>query len=271
MPIVFNRANRRSAVSRFRGNSTAQLIEQLSPGSCGDCVASCGDAQCGGDGCGGTCGECDFGLTRSGGQCVNNDNSSESPTCQCVLDDCLTDVELPFPPDTLCALLAGEAGCETAILGDYGKNGCGEAGLLGLPAGMVQTQCNDVDCAHTKATAESRLGSFCEDSCSCDGKQCGDDGCGSSCGQCSGGQTCEAGQCTGPVGCDVECPSPYVCDDVTPKCIVEGAIKRTTCQEAGGFAGCCGPGGDLYYWDNGALQSPTCAGDAVCGWVSGSN
>jgi formylglycine-generating enzyme required for sulfatase activity len=33
----------------------------------------------------------------------------------------------------------------------------------------------------------------------CTGKECGDDGCGGSCGTCTGGKTCEAGECVGGV------------------------------------------------------------------------
>lgn len=38
----------------------------------------------------------------------------------------------------------------------------------------------------------------------CDGKECGDDGCGGACGTCSGGLTCEQGTCF-PLGCTPNC------------------------------------------------------------------
>lgn len=47
----------------------------------------------------------------------------------------------------------------------------------------------------------------------CAGKTCGDDGCGGSCGACTGG-TCEAGQCVCPSGekvCKGACVDPYNC------------------------------------------------------------
>jgi hypothetical protein len=40
------------------------------------------------------------------------------------------------------------------------------------------------------------------DTCGCEGKQCGDDGCGGSCGRCSVDQTCEDNQCVPIAGCD---------------------------------------------------------------------
>ncbi len=41
---------------------------------------------------------------------------------------------------------------------------------------------------------------------SCDGRSCGDDGCGGSCGQCAGGQSCSAGQCVGAPPTSPLCP-----------------------------------------------------------------
>jgi hypothetical protein len=38
--------------------------------------------------------------------------------------------------------------------------------------------------------------------CSCEGKQCGDDGCGGSCGACGPDQTCNNNQCVPTSGCD---------------------------------------------------------------------
>ncbi|MGB0589274.1 MAG: cupredoxin domain-containing protein [Myxococcota bacterium] len=46
----------------------------------------------------------------------------------------------------------------------------------------------------------------------CDGKDCGDDGCGGSCGECADGVDCLEGLCT-PVECDVDCEGKSCGDD----------------------------------------------------------
>ena len=67
---------------------------------------------------------------------------------------------------------------------------------------------------------------------SCQGKTCGDDGCGSSCGACSAGQVCSAtGQCTGVDECTQSCESEgwacgTLCGEYCGMC--EGA---SSCQE----------------------------------------
>ena len=73
----------------------------------------------------------------------------------------------------------------------------------------------------------------------CDGKQCGDDGCGGSCGNCPDGQTCENGicipiSCTNDTGCDAEgifCQNnaPYNCTPGGDGCL--DRINLTECGE----------------------------------------
>jgi hypothetical protein len=72
----------------------------------------------------------------------------------------------------------------------------------------------------------------------CAGKQCGGDGCGGSCGSCSGGQTCDQGQCVGGGGCN--------------------GIS---------FEGCCN-GNVLTWCENNNIKEQDCAWDPQCGWNS---
>ena len=56
----------------------------------------------------------------------------------------------------------------------------------------------------------------CEQACtpSCGGQECGDDGCGGSCGNCGGGDTCYDGECMSPCGA---CTAEY-CDSELRRC-----------------------------------------------------
>jgi len=68
-------------------------------------------------------------------------------------------------------------------------------------------QCGDDGCGGSCGSCPSAsicsAAGQCERQCtpSCDGRQCGDDGCGGSCGSCGDGQQCTGGAC-GAVGCD---------------------------------------------------------------------
>ncbi len=112
----------------------------------------------------------------------------------------------------------------------------------------------DNECAHfwgelsTSPCDEKLFGTA--SSCSCDGKECGDDGCGGSCGACTGGQTCSNGKCQG--GCQPQC-----------------AGKECGSDGCGGSCGSCynAMGGlDSSLCSNGTCQTckPSCSGK-VCG------
>ncbi len=58
---------------------------------------------------------------------------------------------------------------------------------------------------------------MCEPSCV--GKECGNDGCAGSCGQCSEGEACFAGKCEADPGCSPEGCYPKVCNVATGECV----------------------------------------------------
>jgi len=164
-------------------------------GTCKPCVPACSGKQCGDNGCGGSCGACTGKTVCEAGQCV-----ACKPSCD------------------------GK---------DCGDDGCG--GTCGT-CGLGKT-CNVGKCAHPPADAScfgqcgkvTASGCACTGTCkdagnccvndhvcaclpACTGKQCGDDGCGGSCGTCAAGTTCIAGGC-----------APAVCDDTT--CNGHGTCK----------------------------------------------
>ena len=92
---------------------------------------------------------------------------------------------------------------------------------------------------------------------SCEGMECGDDGCGGECGPCSDGHVCLAdGSCLclpdcsgkecGGDGCGEECgfcPAQHVClDDGSCLCIAECVGKECGDDGCGGGCGMCNPG-----------------------------
>ncbi len=153
--------------------------------------------------------------------------------------------------------------CEDRECGDDGCGGsCGdceegwscEAGACTPPTGGCGDQiCGaDEDCEGCPADCGCADGEACvEGACvctpDCEGKVCGDDGCGGSCGDCEEGSACREGSC------EVEGPScgDRVCDPT------EGCAD---CPEDCG--GCCGDGACV------AVQGEncaTCGRDCGCG------
>jgi len=101
---------------------------------------------------------------------------------------------------------------------------------------------------------------FCVDPCEpqCDGKVCGDDGCGADCGTCGDGEVCDAGACC------------------TPACTNEDGSAKACGDD--GCGGVCGTCTEAEVCDAGACCAPACTnedgsakacGDDSCGGVCG--
>ncbi len=187
-------------------------------GECVPGVCECGERECGDDGCGNSCGECEGGLECDGGRCVT-----------------------PPPEGWTCSpgYFDSSDGCDCDC-GAYDPD-CGEAdsNLYGC-SGIPNPQCNSAG--------------VCEPSCSCEGLECGDDGCGNVCGTCAEGQECQSYACITPPPegwtcpafyfddaeyCDCNCGAPDV-DCANPElpifgCETEGArCNGSVCEEAPG-------------------------------------
>lgn len=110
------------------------------------CQPACGERQCGDDGCGGSCGSCADGQDCVDGSCV--------PACD-------PKVRLDCCGKNLCWF-----------------DSCGQQGAFETrcPYGCEAATC--LDCVP-----------------SCEGKTCGTDGCGGTCGTCTGGSVCQVGKC----------------------------------------------------------------------------
>jgi agmatine/peptidylarginine deiminase len=213
------------------------------PRSCGPCEASCTGKVCGDDGCGGSCGTCGAGQACQGGQCV-------ACTADCTGKVC---------GDDGCGGSCGTCG-DTEVCSDAGQctdpcqgvtfEGCcqgdtvvwcenNELASVSCPDAVDAGQADGPKCGWLASEgyywcdstgAAEPTGQYpqaCDTTCtpSCGGKQCGDDGCGGSCGTCAAGQACDAGQCVGEPTCTNECTEGQVgcVDAATPFTCAQGS------------------------------------------------
>lgn len=221
-------------------------------GTCAECVPQCDGRECGLDGCGGFCGEC-------------------------------TEEGKFFCNDGICGAQC-EPRCDGKTCGPDGCGGeCGvcangqvcQAGNCGAPPADASCQDNCGGVAASGCSCEPGcdvLGTCCADvvqQCGCqpycDGKSCGDDGCGGSCGTCAQGLTCdEQGQCVDNL-CDPDpCNGNGTCDSSDGSCTCLAKYGGVNCDE-------CAPG---------RVDYPNCTEDqctvfscnqhGVCDSVSGS-
>jgi len=172
-------------------------------------------------------------------------------------------------PDQICqqGSCVGGAGCE--VDDQPGCNGC---------------HCEDCVCDLDAYCCEGQWDDICVTEClehcggcpaegDCDGKECGDDGCGGSCGDCAEGEECVLGLCDEPCLPDCEgkdcggdgcggscgdCPEGEICAD-EQECL-------DPCYGVG-FEGCC-YGSTLHYCDGDHVLQVDCdAQGLVCGWM----
>jgi hypothetical protein len=169
------------------------------------------------------CGEaliCLLGCPANDTQCSYNCGQDLHATAEnlfAALQSCLLPKCPGNPPDPVCVLQAGSGAC----LSEY--NDClSDAGCVPSCDGKA---CGDDNCGGSCGTCPGGLG--CNESfeCApcepvCNGKQCGDDNCGGSCGTCAGGEAC------------IE----FICVSCSPNC----AGKECGEDGCGGFCGQCG-------------------------------
>jgi hypothetical protein len=210
------------------------------------CTPNCPIWYCGDDGCGTPCGPCPAGEV-----CVLDFCEAESQCGEITYEGCCTgNGTLKWCEEDVIKELdctAEDAQCgwwyEQAFYGcvDHNDPAPGQEFPYLCP-GECDDPCANVECGpHCDVDCGScALGLTCESGqcvpCSCDGKACGDDGCGGTCGTCNAPATCnDDGQC------EVD-----ACDFVD-------------------FIGCC-VGKTLYYCDFGWSTTVEC--DTSCGWYA---
>ncbi len=200
------------------------------------CTPDCEGRACGDDGCGGSCGACAEGeVCTAAGACFEVPASCGDGTCaEADGETCET-----CPAD--CGACCGDGACTEA----QGEN-CGTC-----PA--------DCGCPEGEACGG---GGVCEPACvpDCDGRACGADGCGGSCGECPEGEVCGGdGACAPPPdSCgDGACDAGEDCANCAADCACEAGQDCTNgmCVDAPRCGdGACDPGEDC----------GSCAADCAC-------
>jgi hypothetical protein len=235
-------------------------------GVCEVCTPDCEGKQCGSDGCGGQCGECAGqcveGLCHAGPGC----EEGEGPGCGgCACEACVCEM------DSFCCETAWDGICVGECIADCGGcatiESCGDGTCDGIE---TCSNCPS-DCACAEGTTCFN-GACCTPWCG--GHNCGDDGCGGSCGECEEGLQCMEGACMAPAtgpGCDAtegvagcggcECEAcvcemdSYCCDTEWDGICVSECIECGSCipvTECGNAV--CEPGEDC----------GACEGDCPC-------
>ena len=204
------------------------------------CVPVCDGKNCGDDGCGGDCGKCAGDLKcHASGRCVPKGwtcnpqfyAAGDACDCGCGAYDADCDDSTAFISGCGSLQKCGKTGvCEDKVPKAWT---CAATSYGALDACNCGCGAPDPDCKQdTLGVVGCKTGEVCKDdgTCStctpaCKDKECGDDGCGGSCGTCSsGGKTaCDAGKCVDPCK-----PAPLVCK--TAECGTDGC---------GGSCGAC--------------------------------
>ena len=170
--------------------------DALDMGAESTCVPDCAGRECGDDGCGGQCGDCDDGLACTADSCTQGKCNSTLEEGFCLIDGvCLADGDI----DSLNSCRV----CHSQV--DSGEWGLVADGVV-CGVGLVCHQ-----------------GLCCDHAAACDGRECGDDGCGGSCGECLEGY-----QCLDDGGCEALCED-YWCQD--KECGVSGSDGECDCGD----------------------------------------
>lgn len=224
----------------------------------GICEGECwsfGEAQdcpepgqvCTDDKCGCDMAQCQDGVCYDG-TCQKGLGCEESvqPGCKgCECEECVCNMDPP------CCLFGWGDNCVQKCVefcgGCPALEGCGDGQCD--PADYETCAVCPQDCACLEEQACHQAECCTPD---CDGKECGDDLCGGSCGQCTPGFTCQGGQCFeygGPSACEgYQQPSSIDCGNVT-------------------YHGCCDEYGRAVWCNGGDLYCVDCAaGETECGW-----
>lgn len=266
------------------GGSGANPADPGSINCAWTCTPSCSDKECGDDGCLGTCGTCGEGKFCNEGKCQD---------CSCQGKVCGAD-ECGNPCGGPCEAGKGCLNGQCVPIPDH----CIEKETKGCPGCPCETCTCQEDPWCCPDSSQGNWDSFCILECvelcggdpcpcagDCEGKECGGDGCGGTCGTCSNpnavctsegkccvpncaGKECGTDGCGGQCG---ECQKNEYCDE-------NGQCQVCSCGDKNcGYDQCgnsCGKCGEKEYCDEtGHCQACSCAGkecgDDGCGLPCG--
>ncbi len=221
----------------------------------GICTPSCDEMECGDDGCGGSCGECLVGICLAG-RCLTDMTCAQLHSC---ITDCV---------DETCADGCLALGNERS-LGQFQR-------LRDCAAAL----CNplDIECINTVALSDCIEPYYAcvTDKCDpvCDGRNCGTDGCGGTCGTCDDHFVCLHGHCSYVPYCgDGTCDLTAVYNEDCGSCLLDCPCGcGETCQGAVcEFTACdgreCGDDGCGGYCGSQFCEEHYGCSDGICVWV----
>jgi len=270
-------------------------------GGCGVCPTQCTDKQCGDDGCGGTCGMCKVGeaCTKAfkcevctpsctgkicgddgcGGKCGAGCASGE--TCSADGKSC----GKPIDPTLACTITGVEGCCDggTVLFCENGQAGNIDCAKNAKACGW-NPEAKYYDCVAPPGASDPD-GNWpiacgpCEPKC--DGKSCGDDGCGGECGVCKSGEICGKafkcevctpacdGKICGPDGCGGACGkgcgAAEACAADGKSCVPK-ADPKDACNVTDAV-GCCS-GNTLLFCENNKPGGGDCPAGKTCTWIA---
>lgn len=229
-------------------------------GAC--CVPDCAGKVCGDDGCDGSCGACAGALQCVEGACVGCGDgvcdAANGELCTNCPADCGCTAGTTCDPGGSCVCVIDCDGKECGADGCGGTCGVCGAGDVCTAGGQCQcpsaVTCVDGCCPLATDTCDLS-GLCCDPLAGCDGKDCGSDGCGGTCGACGDADECTAGLCQ-PLCGNGNCAADETCDTCPADC--------GTCSDGD----CCLPLGEPGCGDD-EIRACVCAADASCcqtGW-----
>ena len=182
----------------------------------GCCTPDCAGRECGSNGCPvGDCGACPPDLVCTDG------------ACGCPGACTPGEVRCWDSGRFLCTVAGGQ--CPAFVLQELCPAGCDpvSAACCAPACGASEcgpSQCPVGDCGTCEAGLWCSGGSCSNCTPACEGRACGDDGCGGSCGSCSSVTVCSGGACTG------SCPDVFAC---TSTCLDGDVACAMTCANQG--------------------------------------
>ncbi len=186
-----------------------------------ECEPDCSGVSCGDDGCGGSCGGCVDGLVCTLDSCVDGACSHSLDPQWCFIENqCAEGGAQPFAGSCLqCnpalsqddwSWMPDGIGCPDSML-SY----CFEGECCDPLANCTFKECGDNGCGGSCGSCSEQStcqNGVCVSTCvpACDNVECGDDGCGGSCGECNFQMTCENGSCVS-IGNSEQCLALVMC------------------------------------------------------------
>ena len=222
-------------------------LDECANGLCLPCAPACAGKTCGPDGCGGSCGECvgALGFCAEDGACVEHpcgDFTWEgccdgSVVRWCESDEIKSAECLTHATGPACAWSVAEGyyGCGATPTED--PSGQHPRNCDGCASDCSSRECGDDGCGGSCGTCVAGAtcgadGLCCTPSCvdaSGASMDCGNDGCGASCGQCTGGESCSSGGHCVPACDGIVCGACEHCDSTTATCVPDA--DGTSCDD----------------------------------------